>query len=310
MELFYRKYRLTIGDPNKTGLLLEELNISFDIVKSADEKLNKAFVSIYNLSEEKRNRITQDSVATLEVAYGDAPFRILFAGDVADLSTTKQGNDVVTEVSLIDGYVEAREGFTSRSYPPNTSLSTVVSDIVTKDMGLPAPTLYRVTQSAISTTSVESAFQGSVVGDIAYPVKGVDKKYQRGQSFHGQSSKVLTDLCNANGLNWFIRNKSVVVVLPLGQSTTESVQLISPDSGLIGTPEKHLARPNAKTTKTKAIGGYKFRSLLNPFVEPGNSLKLEATEINQVVKILKLRHKGELYGNDWITEYETEVVDG
>lgn len=309
MELFYRKYRLTIGDPNKTGLLIESLNVSFDIIKSADEKLNKSFVSIYNLSQASRDKITQDSVAKLEVAYGDSPFRVLFAGDVADFASSREGANIVTKVSLIDGFIESREAFTSRSFPPNTPVEQIIRTIVTQDLGLPTPTVYKTTKQVVANNDSGDVFKGSYVGNIAYPQKGVDKAFNRPTAFHGKTTKVLTDLCEANGLTWFIRNKSTVIVLPKGQSTTEQVQLISPSSGLIGSPEKHLARPNVKNTKTKAIGGYKFRTLLNPFVEPGNSLKLESEGVDSIVKILKLRHRGEYEGQDWTTEYEVEVID-
>lgn len=121
MDLIQRNrvYRLIIGDyQTGNGLEITDLQVTFDISKSSDnkKKTNSASIEVYNMSTEHIRLLDTDyPAAVFEAGYLDTggPKR-LFSGQVTHVSTRKSGTDTVTQVTLGTGYTELDLGSSYR----------------------------------------------------------------------------------------------------------------------------------------------------------------------------------------------------
>lgn len=121
MELLQknRQYELIIGDFNSgEGLRITELQVTFDISKSPDNKkrTNSASVEVYNLSDEHIKLLDTDyPAAVFSAGYLDTggPKR-LFAGQVTYVSTRKSGTDRISQIIMGSGYTELDLGSSYR----------------------------------------------------------------------------------------------------------------------------------------------------------------------------------------------------
>jgi hypothetical protein len=135
MRQFKRFYRLTVGDyKTRDGLEITDLQITFDISKSADNSAqsNSASIEIYNLSPNNLKILeTEYPAAILEVGYeSQNNLKILFAGKVGDVSTRKRGPDKVTQLIIGSSYTELNHETISKLVPSGGTVKTVVEELV------------------------------------------------------------------------------------------------------------------------------------------------------------------------------------
>ena len=108
------------------------LQIKFKIVKGGGGKNpNTMTLAIYNLSEDSRKRIDEESIVKLEIWYhGQSPVT-LFEGDVAYVASKQQGPDLITTVTVADGYANIQNVGTiqSRTWPKGTIAKTIIVEL-------------------------------------------------------------------------------------------------------------------------------------------------------------------------------------
>ena len=124
MDLLQRNrvYELIIGNyQSGEGLLIKDLQVTFDISKSSDnkKKTNSASIEIYNLSDEHIRLLDTDyPAAVFSAGYLDTGgVKRLFSGQVTHVTTRKSGTDRVTQVTLGTGYTELNHQVLSEFVP-------------------------------------------------------------------------------------------------------------------------------------------------------------------------------------------------
>ena len=302
MAQFNRIYKLLVGVEGKDGIIIEKkaneeaLNIAFNIDKDLTNETNKCSIQLYNISDETEKKIERDdSVCTLSVGYAeDIGIRRIFVGEVTSAWSHQDGPDYVIELELGDGQVAIRDTTVNLGYEKGVSLKKVVDDIAA-EMGL---ALFVAENVKFST-------------------------YSEGFSFSGFGKDCLDKVCKKDKLNWSIQNNQLQIINDGGTTKMQAV-VLSPTTGLIGSPEKVIeARKKVKkknadkskvaendTSSNAAKIKYRLHCLINPTLNPGDLVKVESKVFTGFLKIGKLNHHGELDSTDWYTEIEGIEIPG
>lgn len=270
MRLFDRKCDLVVGDLRVTGL-----RIAFQVEKSLRALPNSVEIKVYNLSPTSRSRIEaaasgRESIRTqLLVGFGDNLWQ-LFVGDLREAKSKREGADVITTLSGVDGGNAARTGRTSRTFPPNASVGMVLSHL--------AETLEAGIGNALE------AFSGS-------SIDGVGRTFPRGTSVHGNAAEALSGLCLSAGLEWSIQN-GLIQVLEIGRAIPGRALRLTPQTGLYGSPT---------ISNRGVVSG---SCAIVPDATPGRLFTIESEFVNGTFRFDKTNVQGDTRGADWKIDFE------
>lgn len=303
MPLFNRVAELIVGQSGKEGILIKDLRFSFSIEKTLTETLNTSTIRIYNLSPSSRKVVeTPNNAAILKAGYlEDKGAVTIFVGIVRRSITLREGPDWITELELDDGLIAYRDTKLTTGFKPGARAIDVLT-FVADQFGLPVRKL---------------------------PPNIQQKIYPNGFPAVGRVRDAMSRVCNYLGLEWSIQNQEIQVIKK-GGNTERTAIVLSPDTGLIGSPELEaktmsdkLAAKQGITTKSDGVvvkksdkitasgkepkdrlevHGYKVRSLMQPTIVPGDVLKVEAEGVNNFFKVEKITHQGDTHGSEWETE--------
>ena len=285
---FNHKYELIISETNESGpndaLLIDQLQVEFDIQKDTSSKMNETTIKVYNLSESSRNLIKtyekNNGFVKLSAGYEDTGTALLFVGNIIKLNSYKEGPNIITDITCSDGYVSVKDSVTNRRFPEKVSLKTIITTIASQDMGLAL---------------------GEVLG------KNLNKTYERGITVEGNSYAYLKKVAKEHKLELSIQNNTLTV-LPT-QGTSQRVALnLSSTTGIIGSPQ-FTGQKAAETTDTKnPKSGIKLDHILLPSVFPGRIIIVDSKFASGSYKVEKVSHRGSFRGDEWRTSIEGVIV--
>lgn len=301
MALFDKVAELVVGQPGGKGVVIKDLRFSFNIEKTSTSTPNNSNIRIYNLNPDTRALVeTPNNVLTLLAGYKqDIGSITIFSGIVTRSLTFREGPDWVTELELSDGLLAWRDSKFSASFAPGSSGIAVLT---------------------------------SVANNFFLPIRPLpvikDKSYPSGKEFCMRVRDAMDQVCNFLGLEWSIQNQEVQI-LNKGKAVKQRAIVLSPDSGLIGSPEpeaKTMSEKKAgkegvtadtsgvrvkktevgktgKVRKTLEIQGYTARSLLQPTIQPGGYVQVKSNAIDgEFFRVEAVRHTGDTHAPSWETE--------
>lgn len=270
--------RVSVGIAGKAGTIdLEGLRINFNIEKTNEGSPNRATIKVYNLSDKTRSTFEEGGARIIVSAGYRDTFGVIFSGNITKAKQKKSGKsvvteggvkkmiegvDVITEIDAGDGDNAYRNSVWHKGYPPGTTVRQVIDDLV-NSFGLP-----------------------KAIDESAIP----DKQYANGFATEGYVRNVLNDICKTNDLEWSIQNE-VLQIVSKKISTTFGAVLLTPETGLVGSP-------------TKTGDGVEFDSLLQPGLMPGRNVKLESRYIKGLFKVRKVTHTGDSHDGDFLSKCE------
>ena len=266
--LFDRRWQLQIGQ-----FVTDELRVAFDIQRSLDWHSNTSTVSVYNLARLTRDQFDRGTQVSVVAGYRDGVDQ-LFSGQAEFIETLRSGADWITTIECNDG-AAAFGAYARQSYSAGTPLSVVVGSIAAS-MGL--------------TLSPDAS--GLLAGKVT-----------RGRlTQSGQAPIALQQVLSSYSLQWSIQS-GVLQVLQSEGSTAETAVLLSPQTGLIGSPER-----NDSTTDSRLRVNAK--SLLQGSIKPGRKVQLQSATINGLFVADQVTHRGDSRGNTWETEVQLLAARG
>lgn len=282
MRLFKRKTQLIIGNKNDTkGILIENIRVSFDIEMNDKKETNTGKISIWNLSQEILAILDdKDAFVILKVGYDDEP-SIIFQGDVIEFSPQYQGVDLITEITLKDGYIPLASRKLSLSFAANSSTSQILNKII-GEINL-------------------------VKGDYSGLPNFV---YRQGFSFIGSPAKALDTILNRIDYEWTITNNVLVISQTNKTSKTIEAQLLTPETGLLDSPQRLKQRPTKKKVVDNKVqdprrfDGWKFNTLILGGMVPKNIVKVKTESVNGIFIIKNIRFVGDTHTDDWRAEIQ------
>ncbi len=290
MPLFDRVASVEIGTPGQEGFLAESFTvgpqsrlregfrIAFEIVKTPTPTPNAITIRLYNLKEENRDRLrrTTDRVI-LRAGYAEEVGPVIVAiGDVVDAVHKREAPDVITIITAGDG---------SRLLRTNKQTLSFVEGISAKEV------ISQVANSA-----------GVALRDIGALA---DAQFANGFAESGPFSDIMDKLSGKLNAEWSVQNNELQVTL-LDTPTNDVAILISPDSGLLGAPERRTDQGTPRSPSQK--DGWIIRSLLQPTIEPRSRIVVESETVSGTFQVKELQHVGDTHSQDWTTIMAIEEI--
>jgi hypothetical protein len=279
MIKYQRNYRLTIavGDPdfvvkdtvtgqvtaskstNKEVVIEPPFTIQFNVQRGANANPNGMSVTIFNLSEDTRNKLRFDRYENsnlgnyrqivLEAGYGDE-MNIVFRGNIFQAYSGRQGTNILTYIEAIDGGYDIAYTRIQETIAGGISLKELTSKII-------------------------SYFPNIGIEPLLGGIEGVIK---RGIVLSGNAY----DLLRTYAPNVNVDKEKVCIVQPNEAIETQQVKVITSDSGMLETPKRNDGILSVTTLLEPQIN-------LNELVEIKSDI---LTEYNGLYKVMGLTHSG------------------
>jgi hypothetical protein len=283
---FKRTYELLIGEANgSSGLKLvgnedtsEGLQLQFDIKKNIDnkEQSNSCNLKLTNLSEASINPIRKrNSAVILKVGY-NGNNKVLFSGMNSELETDDSGSsDKITSIKCVPADNLYYSPTISRTFPAGTTPRDIISFLIG---------------------------QSTVLSRASFNSKNIDVKFPFGYPAEGSVQDVMSELSRDFDFNYRIDGSRIYVNDPNRYQSPSSIErafVISPNTGLIGTPTFATADGSKNDKDSTAKDGVKFKALLNPLLQPGQAVQIKDTTITGTYRINTAEYKGDWRGSAW-----------
>ncbi len=270
---YLRDYELIVGEGER-GLLITDLRIKFEVTKDLTSYPNLAQIQVYNLSKDSRARVEKDFTQCIFNAGYETGKKLLFKGQIRNVTHLKQGVDTITTIFAYDGSRDFDTAKTNITFKEGTNTKQIVEHVV-------------------------STFKETTKGVI----QGLDnlKDKLSGVSLSGSSKDILDELGQENNFEWSI-NDGALNIIPKNQAIDRTI-VITSATGMIGSPTiteigadvttllnpEYI--PNAKIkieslTQAVALGDLNFRDI-NQTLGEG------------LYKIQKVTHVGDTHDTQW-----------
>lgn len=289
--LFDRIAKVIIGVSESDALVFDEkFRITFDVKKDSTSLPNNATISIFNLSEENREKIKNVANENSKLQSKGQPmlplllyagysknigYEFMFSGDITAVVDKYTGTDIETQISTGDGAIPLRNTFINLSFAAGVSMTTIVEQI-----------------------SMELKMNISNASD--YLTSNID--FANGFSFTGKAKDCMDRIIRSAGLTWHIE-KNKIVIIPDNKPTNDEVVFLDKTSGLIGSPEK-IIESGTNVVNPGDYDGWNIKSLLRPIINPGNRIKIDSRLAKTTMKVQTIEHKGDTWSGDWVSNIE------
>ena len=273
---FDRRVRVIVGQPGQVGREFgatadgnSQLRIEFNTEKTSRRNPNKAKIVIYNLSK--------DSAAFVEAAknhvrlfagYGENT-SMIFSGEIRrkGTGTVDTGVDRVTTIEAASGGQAYRSARINRSFSRELTMHQVIEELA----------------QSFDTKANLSKIE--------------DRKLVDGFVASGRSADVMETFARSLNFDWYFDDDGDLVVVTKNTSTDpNNAVLLSPTTGLIGSPERTPKGVNAV-------------SLLNPAIKPKRYVNVQSASVQGWFLVQKSEMIGDTgYSKEFYTKIEARAV--
>jgi len=238
------------------------VHLEAEVQLTAGSRPDTATARLWGLSPTSLQWLEQSGLV-MEILSGETVAGTLFRGEVITrgVRTRIEGAEQVTEIRAADGHRIYRDATSTRSYSAGTTREQVLTDLMA-DAGLKR----------------------------GYIAPLTPRVYPAGTAWCGRVREILDEILAPDGASWLIRD-GALHVLAQGQVAPGNAPLITPYSGLIGSPER--------TDK-----GVRIKALLLPSLRPGGAVQVESRMVAGQYRVTKITHRIGSRGMPW----ETEIV--
>ncbi len=265
MRLFKRKIRVIVGesDSPRGALEINNLRMAFEIKKNLDSTPAEGWVSIYNLTEANQAFIAHKADRVRVFAGYGSDLALLFDGDIANIDRARREQDRITTISLGGNLFKLTDAYVSLSFSGPVTLRQII-------------------RKALPTFALSGVQGLDTLPDIT--------KYN--YAYSGKTGDMMDSLLHHMEFDWFEEDGTLVILPPDG-GFDDRVPLISPATGMLGSP--------AKTEE-----GLKVTTLLQPGLRPGGVIKVTAynPEYSGYWKIRQLYLRGDNRQNQFSAELD------
>lgn len=292
---FNRQYRVRIGKDRSTGKEIGAINsdtgralrcrFSVEIGESVSSNTGK--INLWNLSKETLQLLEkEDCLIELSAGYDD-DIPVIMSGTITCCSTSSDSADHETTIEFADSFTSARDGTVSLSYSGSVSGQRIIEDCASK------------------------------IGCGVRYSKSVQFSEFKNFAFVGKGKSLVEKICKKDGFRWSIQN-GVIQICAVDEPITNAAYLISPDTGLIGSPvpffnssqssDKNSSKSSKNTTKRKSKKGLEITYLMNGHIHIDDYIRLESNSYSGNYRMSKIAFSGDTDGGDWICKAQIVEV--
>lgn len=259
------------------SLLVTGLRVQLTVEKTLTKHPNTCEVKISNLSESTRRQMAKAGAKVVLSAGYDNTIERIFSGVARTTDHTHERAEWLTVVQCGDGETEFCFARVSESFQPGAKVSDIIESIAT---------YLGVGKGNVSQQLADSS-----------TLRGAIEQYAQGYVAHGNASTELDKVLKTAGFDWSIQDGELQVLKP-GQPSKEAVVLLSPSTGLLGSPEHGAPNKHGKPSLLKC------KSLLQPRFTCGGTVAIQSQSVSGQFRIDKLKHTGDTGGDGWYSELE------
>lgn len=251
-------------------LEISQLRVVFSVVKNLTKDPNRADVKVYNLSPDSRSQFAIDEPQDVILLAGyELAAAQIFVGSMARAMSYNDGTDWITEFRAGDGLDKVRLPGRPVSVTNTSAKDLVKSGLAS--VGIPA-------------------------GNFDAVMAGKDPKKMKRFASLKAAYDYIQDLARGLELDMSIQDGVAQFIAP-GKIVSRDIVELSPRSGLVGSPEMgHKGRVKA-------------RALIQPRLQPGHGVRLEAKEVKGLFRIETVHFTGDTFGQAWYAEMELSSLD-
>lgn len=273
-QLFQRRCRVFLIQDDGRRFTFDGFRVQFKIEKSLRKEPNTADVRVTNLGRQTRASLQQmGGRLILEAGYSSLLGQV-FAGDIRTTDHTFTRPDWDTHIQCGDGERAFAFATINNSFAPGTPLADLIGAI----------------GGAMSGKKLDT-------DKFVRAAKGLPGAVANGFSAYGKASTELDRVLAGTGYEWSIQDCQLQL-LREGGALSEVAVLLSPETGLIGSPEHGTPDKKHKPSVMKA------KALLQPRFAPGRAVRIESLHVNGDFVVQKVTHTGDTAGGDWYSEIE------
>lgn len=273
-EIWQRAFDIRVGDIGVNSGVDVTLDAKFSIEKTDSREPNKCTVSIYKLSSERSESISNADQVEVIAGYQNA-MATLFAGDIDDVWSDRDGVDRVTHIRANDSGRSYRRTQVHRSFGPNTTIAEVLRYVV-GEMGIGIGNLADFESIAERDESPEF--------------------FETGFNCSGYAYRVLDNLIRSKGLFWSVQD-GVLQIRRRNTPLRDTALVLNSDTGLIGSPTRDLGKQTNRRNQSNSKVNCK--AMLVPGLYVGRVIQLESLEITGNYQVKKVSYSGHLRGQEW-----------
>lgn len=256
----------------------DNLRVKFTVPKHVVSTASPTVISVYNLGRGIRGALQKSEASVvLNVGWDNVGLIEVFRGSLMNSVSRREGADIVTDLLCLAGFGATSRTILSRAFNSQSLLRNII-------------------------LSVAKELPGVSVDPKLIKVKDVSIGNQ-GYSYCGLSSDFLDKLSRVYGFSWWISN-GIFHALDDEQTYSAGRVLISANNGFLLNAEPMLASP------MQIQAGTTISSLLNPYIQPGETVELESSvnpTLNGNYKVHSMTHSGDTHGNQWTTNIESWI---
>lgn len=256
-------------------LEIEGLRVAFKIHKDSGSTPNTAEIRVSNLAMVSRKHMQKKGAKVILAAGYEENVAIIFSGDARLIDHVRDGSNWVTKIQCGDGERAYSTTRVSEAFKAGTQVKDVIKHHIAK-MGIDAGNAHEKLNTMVS-------------------------QFVNGYSAHGRAAAELDHLFASHGLEWSIQDGRLMVLAPNEASKEAAVEL-SPETGLVGSPELGTSE------KEQGAGIVKVRSLLQPRIRPGIRLVVDSEAVKGTLRVRAVDHMGDTHGGDWYSVAEAVPV--
>lgn len=267
MALPLPKVEVRVGPPGSTNAKRwVDQYVKFRVKRTANRKPNTAQIKIYNLGPDSVEYLKTPGLVAVLLA-GDNYPASMFRGDIGKrgVLTKREGPNLVTTLKVGDGRRVYRDAWFSKSFPAGTTREVMIQQVIA-EMAIPIGSL----------------------GTVApYTFAGPT-------AFNAPARDVLTELLELDQSAWMLQD-GAIYLFALGETLPGNAILVSPETGLMGSPEI--------TSK-----GVNFKVRLNPVIRERSLIQLRSSEATMALRVATVDQSGDSYARSWETKVQAKPL--
>ena len=257
------------------SLNIENLRMSFNIVKNRSFASNVADISIYNLSPTTRNELVNiRDFVTFSAGYREnGGEQIIFTGDSLSVDHDFALPDIITKIKAGDAVGRIIDTYIPISFASNTQVREIVEFVADK-IGV----------------------------NVIYFVETENLVYPLGYKDVDSARNILTVVCNKLNLTWTVQDGNLIITKK-NQGNNKEIKPVNAKNGMVGVPEKYMDKGYLQYASLPKNGeppqGWRIKTLLRPDLVPTDRIRLKSDVLNidVVCFINKITHTGDTYGD-------------
>ena len=286
---YLRKSQILVGPYDGSMLVIcENMRTTFSITRTSKD--SQAEISIYNLSEDTRNKITTckdkqgRQQVILKAGYEDeGDLGLLWYGDVYYVEHVYKQPEWITKIESSSGLVAQKEPV-SMAWAKDVSGKALMEYMVK---------LFKLT---IDKKTMDAAIKAVNADKI---------KWVQGFSCNCTVGDGLTLIAKRLLLEWSVQNQTLRVTKVGSDDGSDSYDL---SAVLVGSPERTRQQRKSEAGDAGPLYGWRVRCLLCPKILPRARIRIpDSSKVKNVDLIVeKVVHSGDTHGGAWDTTIESK----